>query len=333
MGKQDTLPPPITIEIPNVLHSRKWANLNAPVEPVAFERVLVEGPWRRKRFAVIPEPVDVVGRRLTFDQIARGELPQLFERVGLGAVSFGLIKGREHFSEAAELLPLTHEHLPHITAETVLPVSRFRRSVASTVSSLDEDPGSRFILCRDQILAALARPSDLPINPHCDRFPWYVPVEPPKPVLTKDRWVTTDWGDPPQVPKAVRLDGPWRHLNVIAVSPSSPRFYSNRPLTYEILRGMNMDELQERFIHDGYLCRILDSRIDFVHLSALLEAHVQYVTPERTIDAKEFGRDPERIVNLMLQGQPHWYCFLRSGNTIFAEVTVPLPPSKRSASR
>jgi hypothetical protein len=307
----------------------KNADLNASVEPLDYETVAVLGPWRHKRVAVIPESAEVVGQRLTFAQIARNQIPQLFQRVGFGAVSFGLIEGPENLSEIAELVPLTREHLPHISAQTVIPASQFRRSVARTIASLDEDPGWRFILCRDQVLAALARPSGSSEN----RAPWYehLPIEePPGPILTKaDRWATPEnWESsfpyPPMLARAVRLDGPWRHANVVALH-NSPRFYPDYSLTYEALRQMDMAELRERFVYDGLITEVADPRrlVKLMGLSNMdVTNDVATIVPELTIDAAEFGRDPEKFVDLLWRSADHWQCFLRSGNSIFAQLVV-----------
>lgn len=315
------------------------ANLNAYVDPLDFETVPVAGPWKRVRVALVPEPAQVVGQRLTYTQIARDQIPQLFERVGFGSVSFGLIEGPEHLSETSELVPLTHDHLPLITPGTVIAASDFRRSIAKTVSDLSEALPWRFVLCRDQILAALGRLN----GPPKDRAPWYehLPVEGPRrPVRTEAhrRARTADLnlylgnGNPevPYVPvdvEAMRLEGAWKHQNVIALLPH-PSCDTGHVLTYDGLRQMGPADLLERMAYGGFECRLGDSEDPAAYLSTLSSVDLPRLVPEATVDAADFVRDPWRAVDRLRRDRSLRHLFLRTGNQVFGRLwLIPLETS------
>lgn len=140
------------------------ADLTQPLVPLAATVHRMEG-WERETEAILPEITGVIGPRITYAQITRDEISELFERVAFGGVSFGVIRKPENLVERAKLVPLSQEHLPYITPEKVILADVFRIYVAQAIEQLKEDPRREdprhhwwYIRCGRQILAALEIP-------------------------------------------------------------------------------------------------------------------------------------------------------------------------------
>jgi len=317
------------------------ANLNQRVDPLDVEAVALEGPWRGRVLAVLPEVDDINGQRLTFTQIGgdgRNRVSQLFERIGFGGVNFGVISGPRSFDVVAELVPLTREHLDRITPETVVNVSNFRGAVAKTISQLRSDPQDRwrYIRHRDQILAAI---DGQPEDPNKDRQPWYahLPLDvPPIPVRSKEHYQAWlgDTGflynnedlDEPFVPLQVeghRLDGPWRHHNVTAIVPDM-FFPRAQVLSIDYLKETDIHALLERIAYTGSSFPVEGDRGTEQHLgllSRLAESDLKLILRDSVIEAAAFQADVAGAAELA-RSKELANLFLRSRNRIHAMFKV-----------
>jgi hypothetical protein len=162
---QDMLPEHQAAGTADRTHMSRNADLTQPVDPLVVTVHKMLG-WERETEVILPEITDVVGPSLTYAQIARDEIPQLFERVGFGGVNFGVTREPESPLERARLVPITRDHLPYIIPERIILVDVFRIYVALAIEQLKEDPRRddprhrwHYIRCGRQILAALEVPA------------------------------------------------------------------------------------------------------------------------------------------------------------------------------